>query len=187
MADKDLDVLTISETWFNSTVRNTEVELEGYKQLRLNRLHKTGGGVCAYLKSNIKGIVIKHLTRISESGLHQLWIQLQHRKTKSIIIICVCYRAPDCPLSSFNDELMPNYAEALTFAKPIALLGDMNCNLLENGYDRRALDDFSNSLNLSQLISEPCWMLFLLRTNILSWKVASSTFVQVTTPSYFAH
>ena len=50
---------------------------------------------------------------------------------------------------------MPNYAEALTFAKPIVLLGDMNCNLLENGYDRRALDDFSNCLNLSQLISEP--------------------------------
>ena len=154
VADKDLDVLTISETWFNSTVTNTEVELQGYKLLPLDRLHKTGGGVCAYLKNNIKGTVTKHLTRISESGLQQLWIQMQHRKTKSIII-CVCYRPPDCPLSSFDDELIPNYAEALTFAKPIVLLDDMNYNLLENGYDRRALDDFSNCLNLSQLISEP--------------------------------
>ena len=50
---------------------------------------------------------------------------------------------------------MPNYAEAFTCAKHIVLLGDMNCNLLENGYDCKALDDFSNCLNLSQLISEP--------------------------------
>ena len=41
--EKDYDVLTISETWFNSTVKNTDVELEGYKLFRLDRLHKVGG------------------------------------------------------------------------------------------------------------------------------------------------
>lgn len=52
-----IDVLKISETWLNSTVPNEEITIEDYKILRLHRLHKKGGGVCAYIKKNIKATV----------------------------------------------------------------------------------------------------------------------------------
>ena len=43
----NFDILTFSETWFNSSVTNASVELEGYKLYRLDRLGKIGAGVRA--------------------------------------------------------------------------------------------------------------------------------------------
>jgi hypothetical protein len=47
-----IDIFTISETWLNSTVTNSEIAIEDYKIYRLDRLHKRGGGVCAYINQN---------------------------------------------------------------------------------------------------------------------------------------
>mgnify|MGYP001795983126 CR=1 FL=1 len=52
--EKDYDVLAVSEAWFNSTVTNTEIEMVGYKVTRLDRLGKTGGGVCVYTRAALK-------------------------------------------------------------------------------------------------------------------------------------
>ena len=54
MKDRNYDILALSESWLNSTVTNAEVEIEGFKLTRLDRLGKTGGGVCVYSKSSIK-------------------------------------------------------------------------------------------------------------------------------------
>ena len=78
--ERDFDILTISETWFNSSVTNSVVEIPGYKVFRLDRLGKAGACVCANLTSTLKVKVLKNLTEISESGLHQLWIQVQNKK-----------------------------------------------------------------------------------------------------------
>ena len=43
-----------------------------------DRLRKSGGGVCVYVKSTLKYTVLKDLTEISDFGFHQLWIQIQH-------------------------------------------------------------------------------------------------------------
>ena len=47
---KNFDILTFSETWFNSTTTNASVEIDGYSIYRLDRLRKIGAGVCAYVK-----------------------------------------------------------------------------------------------------------------------------------------
>ena len=142
------------KTWFNSSVTNAEVECVGYKLFRLDRLHKPGGGICVYIRNSIKGTLLKDLTKIYISGLHQLWVQLQHRNTKSVLI-CVAYRPPDCSLGCFNDDFMPTYTNALILCKPIVVLGDLNCNLLKTGLDHDALDELCSSLNLCQVIAEP--------------------------------
>ncbi|CAH3018551.1 unnamed protein product, partial [Porites evermanni] len=48
------DIITISESWLNTTITSTEIQLDGYKLFRLDRLHKGGGGVCAYVRSELK-------------------------------------------------------------------------------------------------------------------------------------
>ena len=88
MKDSNYDILAISESWLNSTVTNAEVEIEGFKLTRLDRLGKTGGGVCVYSKSSIKVKCLKNITRISEFGFHQLWMLIQLRKLRSILL-CV--------------------------------------------------------------------------------------------------
>jgi exonuclease III len=95
-----IDIFTISETWLNSTVTNSEIAIEDYKIYRLDRLHKRGGGVCAYIKKNIKESVLNELSQISES---RLWINIQSKRNRSIII-CVTYRPPDCSLNCFEDH-----------------------------------------------------------------------------------
>ena len=94
----DFDIFAVSETWFDTTVTNASVHIEGYNIYRLDRLKKSGGGVCAYIKSNLKTKVLKDLSVKSPSGLHQSWLQIQHKNTKSLII-CIVYRQPDIPTS----------------------------------------------------------------------------------------
>ena len=55
------DILTISESWLNSTVKNSEVEIEGYRLLRLDRLGKRGGGVCVFTRNSLKTKIIKDI------------------------------------------------------------------------------------------------------------------------------
>ena len=51
------DVITISESWLNTSVSSLEVNLEGFKLSRLDRLHMGGGGVCVYTRNNLKAKV----------------------------------------------------------------------------------------------------------------------------------
>ena len=76
----NIDVLTMSETWLNSTVTNGEIAIDDYKIFRQNRLHKKGGGVCAFVKKVLKLTIINELTNTSESNFQQLWIKLRNKK-----------------------------------------------------------------------------------------------------------
>ena len=96
MREKDYDVLAVSESWLNSTVTNAEVEIDGYKLTRLDRPGKSGGGVCVYTRSSLKVKRLKDMSEISDSGFHQLWMQIQLKKLRSMLL-CVAYRTDYCP------------------------------------------------------------------------------------------
>ena len=155
MGEKDYDVLAVSESWFNSTVTNGEIEMVGYKVTRLNRLGKTGGGVCVYTRAALKVKRLKDTSRISESGFHQLWIQIQLNRLK-YFVFCVIYWPDYCPVSCFVDDFMDNYSQVLILGKPLLITGNLNCNLLKPSCSKAvALLDCYKSVNLTQLISEP--------------------------------
>ena len=91
---ENFDILSISETWVNTSVTNASVNIEGYNIYRLDLLRKKGGGVCVYVKGSSKVKTSKDLSWISDSGLHQLWLQIQHKHLTSVIV-CVVYRPPE--------------------------------------------------------------------------------------------
>ena len=66
--EKDHDILSFSETWFNTTVTKASVNIEGYNIFRLERLRKKGRGVYASVKTGLKVKVLKDLTGTSNSG-----------------------------------------------------------------------------------------------------------------------
>ena len=145
----------MSETWLNSTVTNGETAIDDYQIFRQDRLiDKKGGGVCAFVKKVLKVTIVNELTNTSESNFQQLWIKLQNKKIKTIII-CVIYRPPDCPLNCIQDDFRQNCVRALSMNKPIFILGDMNCYLLKDCPEKRAITDLCNDLNLKQIIKEP--------------------------------
>ena len=61
---EQFDIITISESWLNTAITSTEIKLDGYRLFCLDRLHKRGGGVCAYVRSELKSKVLKDLTSI---------------------------------------------------------------------------------------------------------------------------
>ena len=152
--EKNFDILSFSETWFNTSVSNASVHLDGYNIFRLDRLRKKGGGVCAYVKSSLKVKTLKDLTRTSDSGLQQLWLQIQHKHLKSVIV-CIVYRPPDSAISCLTDELMPSYTHALSLKKSIILTGDLNCDLMSDNPRGDALRSFCVAVNATQLIKDP--------------------------------
>ena len=83
MDEKKYAILAISESWLNSSVKNAEVEIDGYSLSRLDRprnmKNEFGGGVCAYMRKTLKSKVLKDLSGISDTGFHQLWMQVQHK------------------------------------------------------------------------------------------------------------
>ena len=78
--EKKYATLAISESWLNSSVKNAEVEIDGYSLSRLDRprnmKNEFGGGVCAYMLKTLKSRVLEELSRISDTGFHQLWMQV---------------------------------------------------------------------------------------------------------------
>ena len=109
------DILALSETWLNSTT-NTEVNIQGYNIYRPDRKHKKGGGICIYVRNDFKSKVLKDLSFILPVGFHQLWVQVQVNKNKSLMV-CSAYRPPDCTVSSVRDDLRPKFIEFCYWGK----------------------------------------------------------------------
>ena len=152
--EMQIEVIALSETWLNTTIPNIEINIEGYTLYRQDRLHKRGGGVAAYVRKDIKATILKEISSVSTDLFHQLWLKLQHKKSRPIVM-CVSYRPPDCPLSCFENNLKPSNTEALLLDKPIFILGDLNCNILKTGPESIALENFMYEMNLKQMITTP--------------------------------
>ena len=69
--------------------------------------------------------------------------------------MCTSYRPPDCPLACFEDFLKPSTIQALTKGKPIVILDDLNCNMLVDCPENKALSETAAELNLEQIITAP--------------------------------
>ena len=78
--DKNYEVISLSETWLNSSVKNAEMNIEGYKLFRQDRQGMRGGRVGFYIRVPLKAKVLKDMSGTSNSGFHQLWLEVQHKK-----------------------------------------------------------------------------------------------------------
>ena len=156
IASKDIDIFTLSETWLNENVLDYEIQIPGFNIHRLDRSHKPGGGVCVYVKEQFKVQSLADLSGIFPSGLHQLWLKIQIRNLRSFLV-CTVYRPPHSSLSlTFEEELNNSLISALSHNKPVFILGDLNCNLLNpTDSGSTALKAFCSLFNLTQLISKP--------------------------------
>ena len=143
----DFDVFSVSESWLNSSVKNSEINISGYRLVRLDRTGRSGAGVCAYVRDSLKVTILRDLTAISADGFEQLWLSLQHKNLKSLVI-CVAYRAPDVPSTCFTNDLIPAYSQVAMLGRDIILTGDLNCDLLSDKPESRALRALCSILNL---------------------------------------
>ena len=45
------------------------------------------------------------------------------------ILVCIVYNSPDMGLSCLQNELMPNYIQALQLNRDVVVTGNLNCQL----------------------------------------------------------
>ena len=77
-------VICVTETWFDSSVTDTEVEIPGYLIQRRDR-SRSGGSVCMYIRSDL-AFNPRHDLTVEE--LENIWVEILLPKTKPILV-CV--------------------------------------------------------------------------------------------------
>lgn len=154
VVSNSLDIFTISETWLDFSVNNDGIHIPGYTLYRQDRgPHKPGGGLCVYIKKSYKVSSIANVSSVSDNNFQQLWLKVQSLCNKSFVI-CTVYRPPSTPLN-FIDDLANSLIESPLSGLDVIILGDLNCNLLQDNAESRALNDSCSTFNLTQLINKP--------------------------------
>lgn len=100
--ETSLDVLTLSETWLDSSIQDSEVQLPGFSCVRRDRTSsKSGGGVIIYVRN---GLPFRVREDLNNGDNECLWIELTRKICKPTLICCI-YRAPDSDLTGFISKL----------------------------------------------------------------------------------
>jgi hypothetical protein len=125
----DVSMAFITETWLNEKIDDAAVCIGEYSIARCDRIDKLGGGVCAFIKSDIP---FKILTEFNDINFETLWIIYvrPHKLNRgfSCLIVCVAYKPPSSDKASFIDHLSTTLDLALNKYPNagIFLLGDFN-------------------------------------------------------------
>lgn len=119
-----VDLICISETWFNSNIADGTISLEGYNVVRTDRKSR-GGGVAIYFKKDLP------LRVISRSGEHDqvehIFVEIKNRKSK--ILLGTVYR----PNRYINFDSFLSILESYSIMySDILIAGDFNCNILHD-------------------------------------------------------
>ena len=100
--DIAIDVLTLSETWLDSSIQDSEICLPGFTLVRRDREGtKSGGGVAIYVRD---GLLFRVRNNIGTGENECLWIELNRAKCKPTLIYCL-YRAPNADFTKFISSL----------------------------------------------------------------------------------
>ena len=88
--------LSLTETFLNSNIVDSEIQMEGFNIIQCDKSERIGGGVCFYLK---KSIYYTTLLSYSNSICEVLIVKL----TNPDVILVTMYSPPNATAASFND------------------------------------------------------------------------------------
>jgi hypothetical protein len=92
----------ITETWLNDNIDDAAVHIPNYSVARRDRVSRTGGGVCAFVKSYIP---FKVLTGLHDDNFETLWLHIRPHKLFrgfSCLIVCVAYNPPSSDIKRLS-------------------------------------------------------------------------------------
>ncbi len=118
-----LSIFAVTETWLTPDMSDGEINIDGYRLFRRDRVGRLGGGVCIYTHHCLK---IKVLNDLSHPLLEMLWLSISLSK-RDIVLGCL-YRPPDASVEFWST--LDNTLEVLE-GSDIILMGDLNVNTLD--------------------------------------------------------
>ena len=153
--DKVFDILTLSETWLNDSISDTEIQMPEYSVVCKDRSeNKLGGGTIIYIRD---GLPFNICTDLNTDENECLWIRISRPKCKPIFLYCV-YRPPNSDLTNFISTIQNSIENIGLKNSDIILLGDFNVDFTtvkrKSNPARKTLMNFVRSMDLNQLIKE---------------------------------
>ena len=138
----------ITETWLNQNIDDEAVQIHGYSLIGRDRKSRAGGGVCAYIKTQIP---FKILTCLQDVCFETLWLYLRPHKLFrgfSCLVVCVVYHHP----SSDNNALIKH----LTIKLGAALSMYPNAGiLLVEDFNKCPVSAILRHFTLKQIVKQP--------------------------------
>ncbi|CAB4001416.1 Hypothetical predicted protein [Paramuricea clavata] len=125
------DMVCITETWLSPAIPDNLVSLSNFNLFRNDRLVSNGGGVCAYINSNI---YCRRIEEFENSSIESLWLSVRPKKlprSVSVILLAVVYHST-ASRQTENVELYSHIqtnVDSFLYSHPKALVlitGDFN-------------------------------------------------------------
>ena len=149
------DIITLSETWLNKDIDDSEIELPGYSIIRRDRSERTGGGVIIYIH---EGLVFSETNDLHNNN-EAIWIQVNQTCCKPLIIRRI-YRPPNQQVETFLEDFNNSLAGIESHFDKI-ILGDFNIDYSSkkkrnaNQPDRRKLKGIEDLHDIRHIIDFP--------------------------------
>jgi hypothetical protein len=144
-----VDVLAVTETWLKDCDSDDYCKIPGYSCLRFDRTGKRGGGVCMYIRNNIKSSLLYSSPSIfsnkPEFILADLFVNSVH------ILFAIVYRRPQGEGFSVFLNILSQYAAKFEHC---IVCGDFNMNFKVLTGSVKDLSDNLADINLFHL---PIW------------------------------
>lgn len=145
--DHDFSVIGVSEIW---QLPDKDIfQIDGYNFEYKSRESGRGGGVAAYIKSNLRYDIIDRVVCHAET----LWLTTQVKG--KLFVIGIIYRKPNTDITEFQESLTDTLSNLKIDKHHCVLMGDFNVDLSSRS---DVVDEFLASLQclgLEQLISSP--------------------------------
>ncbi|KXJ08855.1 hypothetical protein AC249_AIPGENE14729 [Exaiptasia diaphana] len=139
--DGNYDIFTISESWLDYSITDSDKKIHGYITFRQDRgEHISGGGLVVYIKDYLKAETIENSSTVSTTDFQQLWLKIQCKHLKSFLL-CTVYKPPDAQTTGALTDLTNSIVDSLLHGLDILITGDLNIDMLVNSYDRKLLED----------------------------------------------
>ena len=120
-----IDVFAVTETWLDTSIKDSEIfpYLFSINIVR-NDCNHHGRGVAFLVSPRVKFLVTLDLC---EGHIESIWIEL-FPSTKRSMLFCCAYRPPS--QHNYFDKFLAECETACSYCPRLAILGDMNADLL---------------------------------------------------------
>jgi hypothetical protein len=145
--NNNLDIFGINETWLDSTIPDSAVNIPGYKIYRKDR-NRQGGGVALYVKSTITAKLIEFQTSIE-----CVWVEITNENEK--LMVGSMYRPPSAGCD-YYDHMINVLEHIHNINDKMVLLGDLNFDYsLNENLSKNPLHYIENAFCMTQLVTIP--------------------------------
>lgn len=152
-SNKEIDVLTLSETHISAEENHDFFHLSGYNFEQRHRVNGSGGGVGVYIKNSIDYI---RRTDLEKDGLENIVIEIVVNKSHNFLV-ATHYQPPKSSkyFPKDNNELLADQLSLYSNeSKEVIILGDFNTNYLSSK-DNKDVKDLLRQHGFTQLIKQP--------------------------------